>query len=464
MLSYVRFSLICIIYLLGFSDTIAQINIRTLKWKDKYESIRPSENVFIVSKGEKMAIANQSGILLTKWEFDTIYNFHDGIAIVGKGEREVNQFGKVLMDFKYGYVNKAGKLILPTEFEHINPFQEGLGLIEALGDAKLYKGHSGYIFIDKTGQVILNPKHVYLCMPFYGNTAYVEVSQTGFWLAPYDDGRNNGHHKQLYDANGNNIYGNYIDREGNLLIPRKFDTIAPYVLGYLRPVKKAGKWGFVDSMAILRVFPQFTDIDTQNKFFWQKLRRVGLEGRFGFLDTQNGKLVIPLRYEDTKPSMFNHVWIREKHLWGCLNKAGRLFIEFKYTNVYPSEKGVSIVQQSGKWGVIDTTGQMLTEIMYDEIMPFHEAEAVFKMNGKFGFLGLDGQEKIKATYSQVSSFKQGYAFAIKWGLFIKLNKDGNWVSVKLQRVTLKWLIICVGLLILVIILLRKRRQAINGSV
>jgi len=37
-----------------------------------------------------MAIATPDGKLLTKFLYDTIYNFREGIAIVGQGTREVN--------------------------------------------------------------------------------------------------------------------------------------------------------------------------------------------------------------------------------------------------------------------------------------------------------------------------------------------------------------------------------------
>jgi WG containing repeat len=97
----------------------------TPAWATKYETVRRSENVFIVGKNGKMGIVSVTGIPITKLAYDSIYKFHEGIAVVGRGHREVNQFGKVLADFKYGYLNKAGRLIVPMKYADISLFNEG---------------------------------------------------------------------------------------------------------------------------------------------------------------------------------------------------------------------------------------------------------------------------------------------------------------------------------------------------
>lgn len=423
-------------------------------WANQYDAVRSSEDVFIVSKGKKMGLANAKGTLLTKLVFDTLYNFQEGIAIAGQGRRDVNQFGKVLSDFKYGYLNKAGHLIVPMNYEYISPFSEGLGLVML---------RYAYLFINKKGQVALRPSPVYNCFPFRGNTAYVEVPNIGFWLPPYMDGRNNGPHKQLYDINGETIYGNYIDRKGRLLIPWQYDTIAPYTPGYVRAVRKAGKWGFLDSLAVIKVPLQYTDIDQDSAFFWQELRRVGINGHFGFMNPHTGESVISLRYEATKPSQTALVWVQLHNRWGCINRLGRVVIPFAFTDARPFGQGVSIVQKGHRWGLIDTTGRILTPIQYDEIFPFQEARAIIKTNGKAGFLNLDGQVIIPATFSQVSHFKNGYAYAKKWGLFIKLDRQGDWVTVKLQSATLYWLTVVAGLLLLATLLWYRQQQRIRRN-
>jgi len=424
----------CIVFgFIGLTGAFAQKNSAGPAWAQQYDSVRPSGSVFIVAKRNKMGVVNATGIQLTSMAYDTIYNFHEGVAIVGLGKRNVNAFGKVLADFKYGYLDETGRLVVPIKYAYINPFSNGLGLIERTGNGPIY------LYVNKKGKPVLNPRPVYLCTSFEGNTAYVEVPKQGFWLPPYEDGRNNGTFKQLYDIDGNLIYGNYIDRQGRLLIPWKYDTLAPYNPGYLRPVRQNGRWGFLDSTANLVVAMQYDDVDPDSAFFWQRLRRVGIAGRFGFMDRRDGRILVPLRYEDSKPSQSDWVWVRQGGRWGCLDKRGKMTVSFLYDDVRPFSKDLATVQKGRKWGLINTAGRLLTPIQYDGILPFREGRAVVQVADQFGFMDEQGREVIAAVYDQVSPFVDGRAYAKRWGLFITLNPAGDWIGFKLQTATLKWL-------------------------
>jgi hypothetical protein len=433
-----RFLFTAIVCLLSVPAAFAQKTVPLPAWASRYETVRPSEDVFIVSKSGKMGVVSANGSSLTKLAYDTIYNFSEGMAVVGRGHREVNQFGKVLADFKYGYLNKAGRLVMPMKYKYVEDFSEGLGLIVGGG------WHPGYRYFDKNGKPTLWPNPVYYCDRFHGNMAFVEVPKQGTWIAPYNDGRDNGSHTQLYDIHGETIYGNYIDRKGRLLIPWKYDTIAPYFPGYLRPVRKNGKWGFLDSLANVAIALQYDDVDADSAFFWQKLRRVGIAGRYGFMNPQTGQLAVPLQYQDSKPSQSGLVWVRQGRRWGCLNNAGKVSIPFRYDDARPFENGLSVVQMADKQGLINTTGEIIAPIEYDTILTFQENRVVVRRGDLFGFLDATGHEIIPTQYERVSEFKNGKAFATRWGLFLTLNPAGEWVTVKLQPMTLK---ILVGVLV-----------------
>lgn len=360
-------------------------------WAQQYDSVRPSSSVFIVVKESKMGVVNAAGVRLTSMAYDTIYNFREGIAIAGLGKRKVNAFGKVLADFRYGYLDETGRLVVPIKYTYINPFNNGLGLIEGAGNGHIHDSNFGYLYANKRGKPVLNPRPVYLCTSFEGNTAYVEVPKPGFWLPPYDDGRNNGKFKQLYDIDGNLIYGNYIDRQGRLLIPGKYDTLVPYSRGYLRPARKNGRWGFLDSTASLAVAMQYDDVDQDSAFFWQRLRRVGIAGRFGFMDMRDGRIVVPLQYEDSKPSQSDWVWVRQGGRWGCLDKRSKMAVSFLYDDVRPFGKDLATVQKGHKWGLINTAGRLLTSMQYDGIRPFQEGRAVVQVADQFGFMDEQGR-------------------------------------------------------------------------
>lgn len=349
--------------------------------------------MFIGTKGGKMYVIAADGHLITPLVYDTIYNFQGGVAIVGRGKHEVNQFGKVLSNYKYGYLSKAGKLILPTDYEIIDSYSEGFGLI--------FTG-KGYVYSDKRGKAVLHPTPVYRAAPFRGNTAYVEVPKEGFWLPPPTDGRNNGSYTQLYDVDGKTIYGNYLDRQGRLLIPWKFDTLAPYVKGYLRPVRQKGKWGFLDSLAQIKVSCQYDDIDADSAYFWITRRRVGIAGRYGFLDVKTGQLVIPMQYSASKPSQSGLVWVQKQDKWECINETGQIVIPFRYDDALPFINGRAIVRQRNKWGLLHEGGLLLATVQYDQILAFQEGRAIVVCNGNRGFIDEQGREAIPPTFTEVS--------------------------------------------------------------
>lgn len=411
-------------------------------WVKQYSSVRPSSGLFIVAKDGKMGVINAKGRRLTKLEYDTIYDFREGMAIVGKGEREVNQFGKVLSDFTHGYINQRGKLVIPTKYEKVADFSEGLAhIIPSLRED---------VWFNKQGKIVIYSTHFPVAESFQGGLAYVQVAHLhqGFGLR--------SHYERTH--NPFDVRGNYIDHSGRLLVPWMYDTIAPYYAGYLRPVRKNGKWGFIDSTTALVIPLQYDDIDVDSAFFWRDLRRVGVAGRYGFLNTQNGQINVPLQYDDTKPSQSHFVWVRQRSYWGCINQKGDEVIAFQYDDARPFKNGLSIVQSGKKWGVIDTAGRLCTPLLYNAIHAFHEGRAAVKFGDKFGFINQQGQQVIPPVHEQVSQFANRQAYAKRWGLFITLNPDGHWIRIRLQTSTFKWLALLASFVLLTIFLVWRRQK------
>jgi hypothetical protein len=67
-------------------------------------------------------------------QFQVASAFSDGLARVSK-------------DRLFGYIDKRGKWVIPTRFEHASEFSEGL--------AGVPLGEKGWGFIDRTGKVVI---------------------------------------------------------------------------------------------------------------------------------------------------------------------------------------------------------------------------------------------------------------------------------------------------------------------
>ncbi len=70
-------------------------------------------------------------------EFNYMWSFSDGLAMVRKGDFETG---------KYGFIDKTGEVVVPLEYDDAQNFSEGLAVVEK-------DGKWGYI--DKTGKVVV---------------------------------------------------------------------------------------------------------------------------------------------------------------------------------------------------------------------------------------------------------------------------------------------------------------------
>jgi hypothetical protein len=200
----------------------------------------------------------------------------------------------------------------------------------------------------------------------------------------------------------------------------------------LAPVKKDGKWGFIDIKGETVISfqyagaLQFTDglapvqIDTNNYASW------------GFINKQ-GVLVIPVQYADIRS--FNEGWAavsNKEGYWGFIDKTGKLILPFQYMNANMVSEGLAAVRQkdSVKWTFINKKGKIAVPGKYDFGGLFKEGlVSIQNLNGQFAFLDKKGKLKTEFKYGWLNEFYQGYALARErksgnWGV---LNKKFQWV-------------------------------------
>ena len=113
----------------------------------------------------------------------------------------------IMLDGKYGYIDKQGKTIIPPHFDNAWSYKNGLARVENAGKV-------GYV--DDTGHVVIAPQF-----------KWGQSFQEGLAAVTLD----------YWD------YG-YINQYGELVIPAQYDDARPFSDG-LAPVKHQGKWGYV---------------------------------------------------------------------------------------------------------------------------------------------------------------------------------------------------------------------------
>jgi hypothetical protein len=199
----------------GYLDTVRGDTI-TRAWF--YEAAPFSQGLAYVSEspcdnGCQYGYINKAGEMVIPARFDYASDFVSGFAIVGVGDCN-NE------DCQYGIIDKKGIFLIPPRYEEVYPFSHGLALVGQTG--------KGYSFLNKKGKIRIGPD-IQDARPFHSGLAPIKVDSTWQFIdttgktafdenfykaAGFSDGL------AAVSADGKNYY--YIDSKNSIVIPGPF--------------------------------------------------------------------------------------------------------------------------------------------------------------------------------------------------------------------------------------------------
>jgi hypothetical protein len=128
-------------YKLGYINRSGKLVIqRKEAWDSKslhiiYKELFFSEGLVSVEQNGKVGFIDKAGKQVIPPRYDNVQPFSEGLAAVRiKG--------------KYGYIDRSGKMVIPPQFTDAEPFSEGLALISFDSNQSSY--------IDKSGKIVIN--------------------------------------------------------------------------------------------------------------------------------------------------------------------------------------------------------------------------------------------------------------------------------------------------------------------
>ncbi len=333
-------------------------------------------NYFLVYQNRYFGLLDSTGRQIVPCQYDDIDRFYEGMA-------------EVVRDGKHGYVNQQGRLVIPLIYDRANPFQNGEAMVvTAVGDV-------GYL--NKDGKPV---------QPFSQlGRPYFKGQYTKSWvLQPYIGRQNRESVGEFYTNDGGSAY-----------VPQQFPSAQTYRKTGLTLVangdKQNRRYGLIDSAGHI-VFPLVFDDMNETSYAWKDWVRVRKEGRYGFLDRASGKLVIPMRYEDSQPSVYNRIWVKRNGQWGSIDRTGKVVVPFQFAAVSAYREHRAIASRNNHVGYLDTLGQLITPIEYDQASHYQQGRAkAYKGDSWFS---LDAQGQV------VDSGVQRVVFwtRVRYGLFI----------------------------------------------
>jgi hypothetical protein len=222
-----------------------------------------SEGLAAVKVGGKYGFIDKEGKMKINAQFDGVTNFNEGVALVGKINKEEK-------DVLLGFINKKGELVINYQFKDAFFFQEGLAQV---GDGKKYG------FIDKTGKYVINPQfdHVNyfknsLASIQQGNMAGYIDKEGKIVINPQFKSVKNFHFNLAAVQGTDNRWG-YIDKEGKYVINPQFEFASDFI-NNIAFVKSGEKWGIIDRQGKYVANPQFDEINFNFNEISYKMQKV----------------------------------------------------------------------------------------------------------------------------------------------------------------------------------------------
>ncbi len=418
-----------VIHSLTTQDTLLT---KKYKWIKKYDEVVLSEGVFICRKyirtphlkdndtifyrnSRRAYLCNEKGHRITNNYYDDIDSFYDGIARVIKSKRGTAYFS----DFQglKGFINKKGKIVIPMMYSYVSNFSEELSAV--------YDSTGFSYFIDKFNKKFFSEKKFKEAEPFHKGNAMVRLF---------------------------NSSRNFIDHSGNLLIPEKFDFIenrekySYYMEDTLQIVRKGNKYGLLGDSLKLAVPLIYDLIDTNRFERFNHLSKIQLTNKVGFVDTYDGKIIIPLTYNEFKKSEnSNFIWARSDKGWGLINASNKVLIPFVYTDVIEALKDYSIVKDK-KTGIVNNQGVLMVPCIYDNVSPFYNGIAIVIADGKVGYVDQKGKVLIKPYYEKGSYFVDDVATVETKLMKYKINSKNQYLTKSLNSTGI-WIVLVVSSLL-----------------
>lgn len=187
---------------------------------------------------------------------------------------------------KWGYVNRAGKVKIPAQYDWASAFKGGVARVRTGWNDK-----AKYGLINLKGQVLLQPQYEDLGELYEGMMAATQGGKVGF-----------------------------IDRQGQLRIPLIFDEVEEFCEGF-SAVRQGKKWGFVDKTGRWVLEPRYNDVGC----FSEGLAAVKIGRLWGYINS-SGKIVIKPRFKEADRFRKGRAMVNHKLHAYCplINRSGKI--------------------------------------------------------------------------------------------------------------------------------------------
>lgn len=270
-------------------------------------------------------------------------------------------------DYKWGFANAAGRLVVPASYDEVRPFgPEGLALVRKKGE---------WNFIEANGK---------------------QVSRAWALAWPYAEGL--ARVKAANDSIG------FINVQGAMAIAPTYSDAGDFSGGFAW-VKREDLFGLIDQTG-KQILP----------FAYEKLTPVG-NGSYLFRQNRKeglievtGKIILPANYKKLKPFTSNGLAAaRADELYGYLNRTGTWQLPPAYLQAgdFAYDRAV-VMTEDEKWQLIDATGKNYLRETYAQLWYANENRWIVEKEGRYGAIDAEGNTVIPLIFAEIQAATEGF--------------------------------------------------------
>ena len=276
-------------------------------------------------------------------------------------ENEKCKLLPVKLGGKYGYINRAGQVIIPARFDYASGFVGGMARVQ-IGDV--------WTYVNATGEVM----KVTFGKPFlFAETEY-DFSEG---LAVYRLGGEEKYDRARYRTYVSGGKYGYINKSGTPVIGAEYAAAEPFREG-LAAVSDGTAYGYISKANRFVIKPTYQ-------------RAGGFSEGLAYVEEKSG----PKGYVDRKGR-----WV--------------IKLEAQITSAGPFQNGLARVEAGYKQGYINRKGEYVVKPEYTWLGNFSEGLVAFRIDAqnnryKFGYLDSAGRVVIEPTFDSAKDFSEGLA-------------------------------------------------------
>jgi len=331
----------------------------------KYTSIRSIGNGLVrLSLDNKHTYLNEKGETLIADVSYRAEKLQDGVAVVVDEAK------------KYGYMDKAGKLIIPLQYDFAADFNQGYAVVKS-------KDKTG--LIDKQNKVVV--PFEYDAIKAYPEDGVI-VAEKGATM-----GALNLKGDQLLAFENRQVQYEHFSKHF-ILIQQKEGSSS-----------KSISYALMDKQQQLTVVQDVVIRDLKT----EGLLKVAKGNLVGFINGK-GKEVIPVSYDDAQLPKHGLIVVKKGQLYGVVDLNNKQVLPFRYNYIQVLSPESFLIKMTfpkvygiGAYGIINKQGQELAPLHYTMVNNFVDGEAVVYLNGRIGVISITGREivpivKLPAEY------------------------------------------------------------------